>query len=169
MSTSSLQFTGYPQTVHAYVDGSFRPSDCASCAYLLFSEKKKDVIKMASHAHRGSTINQMELMAINHVLDQPNTTNLVIYSDSIYAISALSIWCKGWEKNGWVGVDGNPVKNKDLICEIRDKMKIRKYIKYVKVVAHSGDPYNTIVDYMAQKLSKQMTLDPMIVTGEYSY
>lgn len=157
----------HPQTVHIYTDGSYRPEGNAGCAYLLFSEKTKHVLKASRWACRGMTINQMELMAINKALDHPNLQYVIIYSDSQYTLSCLSIWYKSWEKSGWLNKLGEPIKNKELIQEILEKTKKLKFVKYVKVSAHSGDPFNSTVDYLVQGLTKKMVEDPNLPDGEY--
>lgn len=157
----------HPHTFHIFVDGSFRPSDSASCAYLIFSERTQHIVKMSSFAFRGRTINQMELMAINKALDHANMDYVVIYSDSQYSISCLTLWHKTWEKTNWKTPLGEPVKNKDLIVEILEKIAKRKFVRFVKVQAHTGDHFNSVVDYLATNLSKRMVLDPTFPDGEY--
>jgi len=150
----------HPNAMHIYTDGSFRPPDAAACSYLIFSERTQHVKRLASNSFRGKTINQMELMAINLALDQPNTEYVIIYSDSAYAISCLTLWYKSWVKNDWMTPMGEPVKNKDLIVEILSKIEQKKYVKFVKVAAHTGDKFNTIVDHFASGLTKKMVEDP---------
>jgi ribonuclease HI len=157
----------HPSATHIFTDGSYRPDGNASCAYLIWNERNKTIVTMSKWAHRGSTINQMELMAINHALDCPNTNYVIIYSDSSYAISCLSIWRKTWAKNNWLTPLGEPVKNRDLIIEIGAKLDTRKYVRWVKVKAHSGNVYNSTVDYLAQELSKKMRDNPSLPDGEY--
>lgn len=157
----------HPNAFSIYVDGSFRPPDNASCAYVIFSERTKHIVKLNRFAFRGMTINQMELMAVNKALDHPKIEHAVIYSDSSYTISALTLWHKAWAKNNWTKQDGTPVVNKDLICEILEKIKRLKFCRFVKVSAHTGDPFNSLADYMAVTLSGKMMQDPTITQGEY--
>jgi len=150
----------HPYTYHIYTDGSFRPLNAsAACSYLIFSERTKHIVKMASHSFRGKTINQMELMAISLGLDHPGMDHVVIYSDSDYSIMCLTLWYKTWIKNNWCDRDGNPVKNKDLIISILDKIKTKKFVRFVKIKAHTGDPFNSVVDHLASNLTKRMTED----------
>lgn len=150
----------HPNAIHIYTDGSFRPPDAAACSYLLFSERTKNIVKIASQSFRGKTINQMELMAISLALDHPNTDYVIIYSDSAYSISCLTLWHKSWIKNNWITPMGEPVKNKDLIQEILAKIDSKKYVKFIKVAAHTGDKFNTVVDHFATSLTKKMVEDP---------
>lgn len=152
---------------HIYTDGSFRPTDAASCAYLVFSERTKHVVKMTRFAFRGKTINQMELMAINKALDHPNMDYVIIYSDSAYSISCLTLWHKAWKERNWMTPVGEPVKNRELIEEILAKMEKKKFVRFVKVSAHSGDPFNSLVDYLATGLSAKMVSDSSLPDGEH--
>lgn len=155
----------HPLTYHIYTDGSHRPPDNASCAFLIFSEKSKHIVKMERYACRGMTINQMELQAINKALDYPNMNYVVIYSDSAYAISCLTLWYKTWEKTNWITPLREPVKNKDLIVEILKKINSKKFVRFIKVKAHSGDPFNSVVDYLATGLTFKMRDDANISDG----
>lgn len=156
----------HPQTYHIYTDGSFRPPDAASCAYLIYHERSKSVVDMNSFPFRGSTINHMELMGINKALDYPNLKYVIIYSDSMYTISCLVAWRKSWARNGWRLPSGEPVKNKELIQEIGAKIDALKYVRFVKVKAHTGDPYNTVVDHLATTLTQKMLEDFSIEDGK---
>jgi ribonuclease HI len=62
---------------------------------------------------------------------------------------------------------GEPVKNKDLIVEILSKIEQKKYVKFVKVAAHTGDKFNTIVDHFASGLTKKMVEDPSYPDKEH--
>jgi ribonuclease HI len=153
-----------PGCMHLWVDGSHRPPDNAACAYLIFSEKSQHIVALNRLAARGKTINQMELEAINQGLNHPGDY-FIIYSDSAYSISALTLWCKSWERNNWMTPLNEPVKNKELIQSILAKMKNKKFVRFVKVKAHTGVPFNSVVDYLAQELTKKMVADSSISQG----
>lgn len=157
----------YPNTHHIVTDGSFRPSNAASCAYLIYHQRTKSIVKMSRYAFRGYTINQMELMAINVALDYPNLKHVIIYTDSSYVIGCMTTWRKTWIKNKWVNPLGQPVKNKELIIELGKKIDALKFCRFVKVKAHTGDPHNTTVDFLATELSRRMIEDPNLPDGEY--
>jgi ribonuclease HI len=157
----------HPSTMHIYTDGSYRPEGNAACAFLIFSEKNKHVITMERYAHRGKTINQMELQAINKALDHPNMEYAIIYSDSAYSIACLTLWRKGWARNNWMTPLGVPVKNKELIQEIGKKIDAKKSVRFEKVKAHSGDPHNSTVDYLATTLTAMMRDNPSLPDGPY--
>ena len=156
----------HPLTMHVYTDGSHRPDGNAAFAYLIFSEKTKHIVKLERQACRGCTINQMELQAINKALDHPSDY-MVIYTDSMYSIQCLTQWRKSWQKNNWMTPMGEPVKNKDLIVEIARKIDSKKFVRFVKVKAHSGDYLNSVVDFLAQELTLKMVQDPNFKDGVY--
>ena len=106
-------------------------------------------------------------MAIGLGLDHTDCDHVVIYTDSQYSLNALSYWWKGWIKNNWTDTQGQPIKNRPLIESILAKIKLKKSVRFVKVKAHTGNKYNTVVDYLATDLTKRMTFDPSVVTGEY--
>lgn len=165
---SSIQISeSNPYMYHIWTDGSYRPPGNASCAYLIFHQKQNSVVDMKRYAYRNRTINAMELMAINHALDYPNSNHVTIYTDSAYAILCLTHGRRAWAKTNWLTPLGEPVKNKDLIMEISEKLDKKKYTKLVKVAAHQGDPWNSIVDKLATDLSKKMMNDPDFKDGEY--
>lgn len=167
MSKKKTSPSNQPWMVHIHTDGSLRPPDAASCAYIAYHEGKKAIIDMRAFAHRGATINQMELTAINHALDIPGLNYVTIYSDSSYTIGCLGTWRKTWALKDWISPEGTPYKNKDLIIEIGKKIDKLKFCRFVKVKAHSGDFANSVVDYMAQKISKQMMEDPSLQDGRH--
>ncbi|KAJ6482846.1 ribonuclease H-like domain-containing protein [Mycena vitilis] len=78
------------------------------------------------------TNNRAELTAIiytlraahhmQHIMSRhqpPPLFRLTVHSDSQYAVNCMTVWIDKWLENGWIGTDGGPVKNKDLITEIR--------------------------------------------------
>lgn len=59
----------------------------------------------------------------------------IIYTDSKYSIDCLTKWIKGWISRGWVGSNGQAVKNKDLISaiyKIINKNKGKIQFKHVR-------------------------------------
>jgi ribonuclease HI len=156
-----------PNAMLIFTDGSYRPDGNAACAYLIYSHKAKAVIKTERFAYRGKTINQMELQAINKALDHPNMDYVLIHSDSAYSIMCLTIWRHTWAKNNWITPLGEPVKNKDLIMEIGKKLDAKKFVRFIKIKAHTGDPFNSMVDYMAGTLTAKMRDDPSLPDGPH--
>jgi ribonuclease HI len=66
---------------------------------------------------RKGTISAMELGAIyaGLTLMKPTGIRIQVFSDSKYAIKALTIWYRKWERCGWLTATGKPVGHQDLI------------------------------------------------------
>ena len=98
--------------------------------------------------------------------------DLIIYSDSHYAIDCLTKYLPSWVANGWKTKDGNAVKNQDLIKEISHRLSKFKSHRFVHVRAHTGNQddlsvNNDIVDKMAQKtIDERVRLVEVTVTDE---
>jgi ribonuclease HI len=98
------------------------------------------------------TNNMGELMA---VLDLFRSTahraeeDLHILCDSQYVINSVTKWMPGWKKKGWKKSDGKPVLNLDLLKEIDEAIKGRKYtFEWVK--GHAGHELNEAADVRAR-------------------
>jgi len=110
---------------------------------------------------RGSeqTNNRAELTAIMRALEillvsSSTDKEIVILSDSMYSINALTIWIKNWIKNDWKTSNKKPVKNKDLIQRIHQLMKRFPNLRFQHIKAHTTkmDPDtvgNRIADLLA--------------------
>jgi ribonuclease HI len=40
--------------------------------------------------------------------------NVILHSDSQYLKNGMTLWMKGWKRNGWITSEKKPVKNVDL-------------------------------------------------------
>ena len=93
---------------------------------------------------------KMELTAIIRALEMlKNNCNVVIFSDSQYAVNCINIWIDTWKRNGWKKNDGKPVANLELLqrlCDLKSKFHIRA--NWVK--GHAGNVGNEIVDGLAR-------------------
>lgn len=99
-----------------------------------------------------STTNQrMELTAIAEAM-RSIPGPLLIVTDSMYCLSALTDWWPGWERNGWVTKAKTPVKNDDLLRPMVELLKVeqrRFTFKWVK--GHNGTHGNERADHFATK------------------
>ncbi len=93
---------------------------------------------------------KMELTAIIRALEMlKSNCNVVIFSDSQYAINCINIWIDKWRKHGWKKNDGQPVANLELIQRLYElKSKFRVRANWVK--GHAGNVGNEIVDGLAR-------------------
>lgn len=75
-----------------------------------------------------------------------------IYSDSSYAIDAITKWHVTWEQNGWLNSNGQPVANQDWIKIILDwKTRCPNVIGVKKVQAHGSSEGNRQADRLARE------------------
>ncbi len=104
------------------------------------------------------TNNRAELWAIKLAFDLiqvENPMKAVIYTDSNYAISALTVWINRWKKNGWKTANKKPVLNKDILEEMDEKheeLKKKTEIEFIHVKGHSGELDG---NYHADKLANE--------------
>jgi ribonuclease HI len=79
--------------------------------------------------------------------------NVVIFSDSNYAIKCVTEWFQSWEAKGWVGSNRKPVENRDLVEEILRRIRDRELCKsktdFKWVKGHGSDPGNVAADALA--------------------
>ena len=93
-----------------------------------------------------------ELCAVLEALRaHPGSEDLVIETDSQYAINCSTTWVHGWKKNGWKNSQKKPVKNADLIRAIDAEISKRPgSVKFVWVKGHAGNAGNEKVDELAR-------------------
>jgi ribonuclease HI len=131
-----------------YTDGacSGNPGPGGWGAVILNEEKNDTNI---SGKENSTTNNRMELMAPIMALKKiKKTSQIVIYTDSIYLKNGITTWIKNWEKNGWKSANKKPVKNKDLWLTLNELSK-KHIINWKWVKAHAGNKYNEIADKLA--------------------
>ncbi len=93
-----------------------------------------------------------ELCAVLEALRaHPGSEDLVIETDSQYAINCSTKWVQGWKRNGWKNSQKKPVKNADLIRAIDDEIGHRAgSVRFVWVKGHAGNAGNEKVDELAR-------------------
>ena len=110
--------------------------------------------KKISGNEKNTTNNRMELMApINALKDIDPKEEIEIYTDSQYVKLGITEWINTWIKNNWKTSKKEDVKNKDLWLQLYNLNQSFK-IKWNWVKAHSGNPLNEEVDFMAKKAAK---------------
>lgn len=139
--------------VKIYTDGSClgNPGPGGWCAILIYRNHKKILKGFKSN----TTNNQMEMIAmIEGLKTLKEPCEVELYSDSNYIIRAFTDgWLNNWIQNGWKRKKGNqfiPVKNIDLWKTLL-KLFQQHNIQFMKVKAHSGDPYNEECDKIAKE------------------
>lgn len=75
--------------------------------------------------------------------------DVVIFSDSRYAIQCITQWAVGWEKRGWRRPSGE-IKNLELIREIYSLYQsLKAQVKILHVNGHVGVEGNELADRMS--------------------
>lgn len=70
------------------------------------------------------TANQAEIEVIIKALSRIHEPcELMIYTDSLYVISAIDKWIPGWIENGWLTARKKPVANKEKLIELTEVLR----------------------------------------------
>lgn len=121
----------------AYTDGGCQNTSVygeGGSAYLIIH--RGEVVKTASKGFLYTTNNRMEMLAIlSAVFSVPDGSDLVVFSDSQYAINVFS--------GAW-----KATKNRDLIIKYTERIKSLSSVTFRWVKGHNGDRYNEMVDSM---------------------
>ena len=107
------------------------------------------------------TNQRCELMAIRRAIEsagpfsQPSGHQLLIKTDSKYAIGCLTEWIHNWERNDFVNSKGEPVKNAELIKSIRLLMTSAPFsVQFEYVKGHAtGDSPDAVGNRHADQLA----------------
>jgi ribonuclease HI len=104
----------------------------------------------ASGAETMTTNQRMEVRAVLEAirtLDGP----LVVASDSAYVVNCFKQrWWVGWQRRNWRNSQGAPVANQDLWEPLLAlALDPERSVRFRKVLGHSGDPMNDLVDRLA--------------------
>ncbi|ROT40306.1 putative ribonuclease H [Sodiomyces alkalinus F11] len=100
------------------------------------------------------TNQRAELTAILRALEiSPESENVQIFTDSQYSINCVTVWYKAWVKKDWHTSTGEPVKNKDLVQAVRERIEAREEegskTVFTWVKGHSENPGNVAADRLA--------------------
>lgn len=121
-----------------------------------------------------TTNNAMELTAILCGMRQrpPEAKNIVLYSDSKYAIDGLQKNLKTWVKQGYTIASGEPLKNELLWADIYQEIVLAKdfAIEFKWIKGHAGIPLQERTDEIARSfsLSGGDTPKGLILKRDYS-
>lgn len=125
------------RTIEVHTDGSAlgNPGPAGVGVVLLWGRARKEI----SLGIGIGTNNQAELRAILVGLEAVKRPELevVVYSDSAYAIGVLS---EGWKAK----------QNRQLVAEVQRAMGRFESLRFVKVRGHAGEPENERADALAR-------------------
>lgn len=104
-----------------------------------------------------TTNNRMELVGlIEGIKLAPAGRQVRIWSDSSYAVTALTTWAHKWRKTDWVTKSG-PVKNRDLIETALELLERQPNVTLHWLKGHNGHRWNETADELANE--GRMTFD----------
>ncbi|KAF2471448.1 ribonuclease H-like protein [Lindgomyces ingoldianus] len=100
------------------------------------------------------TNQRAELTAIQRAVDiVPIDREVLIYSDSNYAIKCCTEWFTKWRVNGWKNASGKSVDNRDIIEPIVNRIEERQLAgaqtKFTWLKGHANSPGNAAADALA--------------------
>lgn len=133
--------------IDIYTDGSSGRKS-GWCAWAVYSKVGESELKRCGYEK--GTNQRAELQAIIQALKLiPEGSSARIISDSEYSIKAMTTYRKKWRVNGFQNVEGNQIKNFDLITEGHRLLDART-IEFVHVRGHTGVEGNECADKLAK-------------------
>jgi ribonuclease HI len=136
------------KTITIYTDGacSGNPGPGGWGALLLWQGHERELFGGAPD----TTNNRMELQAAIEALGSlKRTSEVILYTDSVYVRDGVTKWIHGWKRNGWRTSDKKPVKNADL-WQVLDEVAARHRIDWRWVKGHAGNEGNERADALAR-------------------
>jgi len=151
ISNSTAQTTPFiiyenplPDKTIIYTDGSYQNGISSYGIIIIMSDGDIYTAYGKVPEEYGSSNNVGELYAIYMALElTKNYDNLILYTDSDYAIGNLTTRIHDWVKNGWKGAS-----NKELTQDTYDAINNRK-IDFYYTKGHKGIKYNEEADKLA--------------------
>ena len=135
-----------PKVHTVYTDGSYSKTTKRCGSGIFF--KDNDPRNTSFVITNKKTNNIAELSAIKKGIELVINTHdykmgediIEVYTDSQYSINSIMHWADKWEKNGWLTEKKKPIKNLELIKEIRQLYKSEHRIQLQFVRAHLSEP-----------------------------
>ena len=148
-----------------YTDGSSlgNPGPGGYGCVIVFTEKEL-VVELGAYEN-ATTNNKMELTAILTALEYLKKNNIssdaeiVIHTDSSYAINGITKWIFGWQKNNWITSTKTPVLNEELWKQLISLKNYFKSLSFEHVRGHSGIWGNERCDMIATSFASKSKID----------
>ena len=133
-----------------YTDGSASPNPGPGGFGVVQVDTEGNILSTYSSRQDNTTNNEQEMKAILYAACQGVLAkeDVLIYSDSAYAINTFSNWMYNWERNGWIKGDGKVPENLEIVQAFFEISKMIE-ITFVKVKRHSKNPFNELADNLA--------------------
>lgn len=162
---ASDQQTGMTEAIQLWTDGANggRNGTPGGWAFVLKSEGGLQLAVSGFNDYTSN--NRMELTAIIEGLKTiPQRSSVTIFTDSAYCKNPHTHgWLAGWQRKGWVTVEGSPVANRDLWEQLIDLSSLH-LIKWKKVKGHTKIwSLNHVVDEMAVRAKVTQTSEYVLL------
>lgn len=133
-----------------YTDGSASPNPGPGGFGVVQVDIEGNILSTYSSRQDNTTNNEQEMKAILYAACQGVLAkeDVLIYSDSAYAINTFSNWMYNWERNGWIKGDGKVPENLEIVQAFFEVSKMIE-ITFVKVKGHSKNQFNELADNLA--------------------
>ena len=132
-----------------YCDGSCRGNGTANAegGFGVVVVDNGEVVNTYAEMHKQTTNNRMEMMAIMWAIvtyyEEIAAGDVVIFSDSQYAVNTFSNWIWSWYNRGWKKSNKQTPENLTLLKKyvtITNDGKLPVQLRYVR--GHNGNVYN---------------------------
>lgn len=142
-----------------YTDGSWnKEKDIGGWAIVIADHQG---IKLKSGSKKGTTNNQMELMAVLNALEyavRKHLKDIEIITDSMYVLNGVKKYAETWKANNWIGLSGDEIKYRSQwegILIMLENLNENKFsVKFSKVKGHDGNSLNELADLKAMEAIK---------------
>ena len=112
--TPVVEFNPQLKTVKVFSDGSCLKNPGGPGGYGIVLQYRGAERELSEGFH-STTNNRMEMMGALIALERLKyPCNVILHSDSQYLKNGMTLWMKGWKRNGWITSEKKPVKNVDL-------------------------------------------------------
>lgn len=138
--------------IEIYTDGSTHPTNPGPGGFGIVITKGNKIINTYGKQFDHTTNNRMEMSAILWCLANygKHPEEVIVYSDSAYAINTFTNWMFSWQRNGWRKSDNQPPENLDIIQTYLNLLNMGYKITLKKVKGHSGVEFNELADKLAR-------------------
>ena len=117
---------------------------------VVVTEDEKIITCYSKQTSEITTNNREEMKSILYsLLMYGNEQNVIVYSDSAYAVNTFNTWMYNWAKNNWVKSDKKTPENLDLVKTFYEYVNKGYKIDLRKIKGHAGHKFNEMADGLA--------------------
>ena len=141
-----------------FTDGSSRGNPGPGGWGALVVEEKGTHVKELGGREDRTTNNRMEIKAaLEGLRHSSSDSKILVNTDSKYLINSITLWIKGWKKNGWKTKTKEDVANRDLWEEMHEACE-KRTIEWNYVGGHVGILGNERCDHIATAFADEMDI-----------